>query len=625
MLRLIRLAFTVSLVSLLACGPSKGESGGSDGGGGDPADAAPNATPGTLQITPGDVTLRVQNGTAASQQYVATFTDDNGDQSDVTASTTFSVSLPSVGSFAGATFTSAVDRAGRVRVTGTYEGKTATAMLTVYLEHVIVEPGAPGTAPGSFDGAATGGVSPTLVYPSSGVILPPNLNTIEFHFLPGAGNNVFELEFVGGLVGLKIYLTCTALADGCVWAPSESTWELLATAARGEDPLFYTLRGLGGAGATVGESGTNSMSFSSDDLLGGIYYWATEGASGSIKRYEFGRRGQSAENYLSTSQTGGTTCVGCHTLSRDGSRITVGLDIPGPAGIETYTVATRAKLWGESGSGGLPGSGGGANFYAFSPDASQIITSDGNSMVLRDAATGSGSTTIVASGTMPDWSPDGTTVVFARPASSACPIPGFCGGNPGISSGSIVTAQVGSWNTETTLVSANGDNNYYPSISPDGKWILFNKTNVGDSYDAVDAEVWMVPTAGGTAIRLQNASPPTGGDSWPKWAPFVHNYKGGQVMWLTFSSRRDYGLRLKNSTMAQDSKKAQVWMVGFDPAQAAAGNDPSFTAFWLPFQDLASGNHIAQWVEEVDRQECTPGDCPTGEFCEGGVCLPVID
>lgn len=40
-------------------------------------------------------------------------------------------------------------------------------------------------------------------------------------------------------------------------------------------------------------------------------------------------------------------------------------------------------------------------------------------------------------------------------------------------------------------------------------------------------------------------------------------------------------------------------MVGVDPARAAAGNDPSFVAFWLPFQDLASGNHIAQWVEEI--------------------------
>jgi hypothetical protein len=93
-------------------------------------------------------------------------------------------------------------------------------------------------------------------------------------------------------------------------------------------------------------------------------------------------------------------------------------------------------------------------------------------------------------------------------------------------------------------------------------------------------------------------------------------------MWMTFSSRRNYGLRLQGLTA---DAGAQLWMVAFDPAKAAAGQDGSFQAFWLPFQDIDSGNHIAQWVEEVDRQDCDPGGCPSGEFCEGGTCFPQID
>ena len=100
----------------------------------------------------------------------------------------------------------------------------------------------------------------------------------------------------------------------------------------------------------------------------------------------------------------------------------------------------------------------------------------------------------------------------------------------------------------------------------------------------------------------------------------MHSYRDGTVFWLTFSSRRDYGLRL------QGQSRSQIWMVGFDPAAAAAGNDPSFRAFWLPFQDMGSGNHIAQWVEEVDREDCDNDDqCEATEFCEEGTCVPIIE
>ena len=126
--------------------------------------------------------------------------------------------------------------------------------------------------------------------------------------------------------------------------------------------------------------------------------------------------------------------------------------------------------------------------------------------------------------------------------------------------------------------------------------------------------MWVVGAGGGAPIQLANASPSPGGDSWPKWSPVAHTYQAGPIYWLTFSSRRAYGLRAGGT--------AQIWMVGFDPQRAAVGLDPSFGAFWLPFQDPASGNHIAQWVEHVDRQPCDPGPCPNGEFCDQGVCVP---
>ena len=36
-------------------------------------------------------------------------------------------------------------------------------------------------------------------------------------------------------------------------------------------------------------------------------------------------------------------------------------------------------------------------------------------------------------------------------------------------------------------------------------------------------------------------------------------------------------------------------MVGINPG--VGGQDPSYTAFCLPFQDITTSNHIAQWTK----------------------------
>ena len=98
-----------------------------------------------------------------------------------------------------------------------------------------------------------------------------------------------------------------------------------------------------------------------------------------------------------------------------------------------------------------------------------------------------------------------------------------------------------------------------------------------------------------------------------------HDYVGGQVLWFTFSSGRAYGLRLSQH------QQVQLWMVAFDPARAAAGQDPTFPAFWLPFQDLSSSNHIGQWSTEVPRMNCTgtgQSTCGQGEVCVNSRCRP---
>jgi hypothetical protein len=82
--------------------------------------------------------------------------------------------------------------------------------------------------------------------------------------------------------------------------------------------------------------------------------------------------------------------------------------------------------------------------------------------------------------------------------------------------------------------------------------------------------------------------------------------------------RPSYGLKLANN------QEAQLWMVAFDPAKAAAGQDASFPAFYLPFQSSSSGNHIAQWSTTVARKKCTENSqCEAGDECSDGQCIPI--
>jgi hypothetical protein len=585
---------------VIACGPSGPRTGGDD-------DHQPGAH---LVIAPGHTTLTVEHGVAASQAYTIVAVDDAGAETDVTAEAALVIGVPSLGSFDHNVFHSTIDHGGKATVTATWKTLTAQADLTVLLKSVIIEPGAPPDAPGQFGGGHAGGPAPSLIYPDSGVIVPPNLNTMEVHYRPGSGQQLFELTFTGATIELAVYFPCTALADGCVWSPSQSTWDILATAGRGDAPLVYTLRGLD-ASQQLGAAAPRTIQFATDDVAGGLYYWAA--SAGTIMRYDFGLRLQTAEKFLTTQQAGGTTCVGCHALSRDGRLIAVGTDIPGPATLTSLAVATRARQWSTSSGTGFPGfpGGDGANFFSFSPDDQQLVSSAGTNLVVRSASDGSGVTTVVTNATMPDWSPDGMHIVFAR-AGQAAPA-----ANPGVATGSIVQVQVGAWNATQTLVAAAGDNNYYPAYSPDGDWVVFDRSaNASDSFDQTDARLWVVASAGGAPVALANASPAPGGDSWPKWSPVPHAYQAGPIHWLTFSSRRAYGLR--------GGGTSQIWMVGFDPQRAAVGLDPSFAAFWLPFQDPASGNHIAQWVEHVDRPPCNQGMCAPGEICDPteGVCIP---
>src|SRR5205823_4906476 len=161
-------------------------------------------------------------------------------------------------------------------------------------------------------------------------------------------------SFTSGTSQTAIYVTCTPVGDGCAYAFDDHSWNAVAQSSAGVGPVTYRVRGASRTSGAVGASATQTIEFATEAIMGGLY-------SGSA---------------------GAMTCVGCHVLSRDGRRIAVGMDIPAPSPFAVFDVATRAA---EYRMGSFIG-GGGANFFAFSPDASQMLTSNGVSITLRDTA-----------------------------------------------------------------------------------------------------------------------------------------------------------------------------------------------------------------------------------------------
>jgi hypothetical protein len=240
------------------------------------------------------------------------------------------------------------------------------------------------------------------------------------------------------------------------------------------------------------------------------------------------------------------------------------------------------------------------DFATFDAQATKIVTVEESQLYLRalDGTKLAGPLAPVTAGSLathPEISPDNTRLVNVE----------FIGGyDAQAHQGSIVIrsfdAASNTFGAPTIVVpSAMNSANWYPSFSPDSQWIVFTRTT-DYSYDDASAETWLVKADGIQApIQLATANlPGTLTNSWARWVPFGQTFgpSNEPMFYLTFSSKRPFGVRLPTVG------RPQIWMTPVFPSRAAAGLDPSGNAFRVPFQDVATSNHIAQWTQAVVTQ-----------------------
>jgi len=566
--------------------------------------------------------------------------------------------------------------------------------------------------------ACTGSPPINIAYPTDGTMVPPDMNVISVMWTPfGSAYKTFEVDFNNNATYMHVVTKCAAEtvdteqppqpSGGCELQLDPTMWTFVANHNRGGDPVRITVRGTTDGMCATTSTNSVALAFGQEDILGAIYYWkSTVTAIGTGGDVWVKSWGDSTPEQNVTSGLGGT-CNGCHALSRDGLRMVINSDDSdsddeyGDMNASLIDMTTKmpigASMTAPCGTN-CPG------FATFFPDHSKFLISNGymagysgtdmvtNHMYEFDGTADTLMSTVAVSpppiATMPDWSPDGKSVVFVVPQSLVSWTDTY-GDTPlnddsHVFGGSLYTMpySAGTFGAATPLLTSGGENNYYPSYSPDGTLLVFDRaahdatvssitgctgsgmqvTCPNDSFSNPNARVMLLKLGqmGAQAVDLANANgslptmPLAWSNSWPKWSPFLQQYQGHQLLWIAFSSTRDYGLRVRNhvsgagqfqcyppdsyeqagaahgTQFSAQCQQPQIWMAAIDVTVANAPQikhpqavmDPSWHAFWVPFQDITTHNHTPQWTQRAGPPPPDAGTCAMqGMSCtQGATC-----
>jgi hypothetical protein len=147
------------------------------------------------------------------------------------------------------------------------------------------------------------------------------------------------------------------------------------------------------------------------------------------------------------------------------------------------------------------------------------------------------------------------------------------------------------------------------------------------------SELYVVPSAGGAAHRLDATSGYTAGtlylpggaaDEGLDFYPTISPVASGGYFWLFFTGRRAYGNLYDRGPGDLGSKAVWVSAIDIGPAPGA---DPSHPAFYLPGQELGSGNFrptAALAPCKGDNEACDNGYACCGGDCTTGKCSGVL-
>ena len=455
-------------------------------------------------------------------------------------------------------------------------------------------------------GASSGG--PCLVEPESDVLYPQNWLRPRFTWTAANGETLFELRLH---VANQLSDLCRLHDEHDLQTMPQATWDALRAHSPTE-AMTLTIRGGVLSGATLqGEAlgSQTTMGIAPVQATGAIVYWTTnDGTTGTSALKGFSPGDETVEKVLEPSQYAqaqGTTsqCIGCHTSAPDGEFVAFttttsaeqqwsdALALIDP---DAGTVGSAPSYVSPSGAQALARPNVGA--VAFSPahwstgDRRAVVSYDnGNSasnivlswIDLEATSAAQASGTLARTGDTqlagaPAWSHDGNTVAYVSTNRVCTGRLGNC--TPQYTDPADVGSRAdlytvpyagGAGGTATPVPGASDPSvqEYYPSFSPDDKWLVFNRIPNDDEpvrpagrrglrhppRERRDGEPVSPPTIPPRAARGMTSPGLT--NSWGHWGPTALQGERG-IRTTGSSSARSAPARCRSSTSRRSSKGA---------------------------------------------------------------------
>jgi hypothetical protein len=622
-----------------------------------PIDRAAQVASARIEPASAELIARVESAGTSQDFRVFLRASPGAPEEDVTAEAQFTVDDAQVATNAGARVT-AGSRGGTARVDVLVRGATAQARVRVRLVGDVVPTGVDPALPGRFAAATddpTPAAAPRIEYPLAGAVVPANVPPMEVQWTQAADNAVYRLVLSGDNLEVAVYGAARELTA------SRALWASVLASAR-DAALRFTVQALGPTGGRRA-SAPVTITVAPDRIDdSSIYYW--ESSSGSFKVLDFAsgtNRALPTDSPTVTRAAAGGTCVACHTVSRDGRRYAYttgafnygslrlqngdggaaryGVAIEPGAAVTTgfrashgafnpLEAATRAALLLTTAPVVPNNTAGHVRLQLLDPDTGAEVPSDVGALIAALPASVGHDVLI------PDWSDDGSRVVFSAYDSEAMGTTAGVGATRAhvriltddAVAASIVEATVRydaklrrfRFSDPRVLVQSPPDpsfdtrqNNVLPVYSPDAALVAFTRAEgwwpIRFQTDATNdtGRVALVRRSDLATVELARASGPARTDTtWPQWAPGT----GTRYAWLAFSSARPYGHRmapgvpLPSSCLPQGhSLCKQMWITAIDrrAAEQTPLVDPSAVPFWMPGQNATASAVSPRWTTRV--------------------------
>lgn len=434
---------------------------------------------------------------------------------------------------------------------------------------IIDMPSVPANAPDLFGPPASGDPSggPCMSEPEDQVLIPRNWLALRFRFQPMGAQNLFEIRLHSESEpnDLVVY------TDKNTWTIPASIWQAMTQNLADKD-ISISVRGAVFDGTQLSSApamGSKlNVRIAPVSAAGNIVYWTTTGGS-SLKGFAVGSTSVVpvlAPNQveMNTTNNAEVTCVGCHTSTPDGKYASFTAQGPWANAIASIEQATVGKMPPFLGAGAIaalsqPEMGIHTYSQAHWKDGDRIkvapLGAFQNSKLawidLEAVQSGEGTAwgVIPRNGDArgvgaPTWSHDGNTIVYV--STNAQTTGRLDNGDADLYSVPF-NNKGGGMASPLPGASDPGLEEYYPAFSPDDKYIIFNRIPNGNNmYDQPKAELFVLPSAGGSPLRLKANDPaacsgkssPGITNSWARWSPEASSDSNRMYYWLVFSSRR---------------------------------------------------------------------------------------